>query len=140
MKGKKMTASERVAKLEADKVERRKVFKELIAHIEAGYSLDCFPAISDVTVRKYMKVYPDEFIEEEIVTALRKGKLGWEEIGKKQATGQCLGNSRSWYYNMVNRYQWHEKSQVETEHKGQVNVNVVSYASSKPSHTSQSKD
>ena len=129
MRGKKLGAKERLEKLESDKAERRKIFKELLDHVKAGFSIDCFGPLSDVTIRKYLKVYPEEFIEEEFVEAIRYAKAEWESIGKKQSTGQCLGNSRSWFYNMANRYGWHEKSQVETEHKGQVSVNVISYAS-----------
>lgn len=133
MKGKKLTLKERNEKLERDQNERRKIFKELCAHVERGYSLDCFGEMSVFTIKKYLKTYPEEFCEEELEEAVRKGKGHWEEIGYRQANGACLGNSRTWYYNMVNRYGWHEKSQIETEHKGQVNVNVVSYASQKAS-------
>lgn len=133
MRGKKLTAREQKEKLEKDANERKKVFKELLAHLRAGYSLDCFSTISDTTIRTYLKQYPIEFDEEEFIQALRDGKQGWEEIGKRQSNGSCLGNSRSWYYNMVNRYGWHEKAQVETKHDGQINVSVVSYASKKPS-------
>ncbi len=62
---------------------------------------------------------------------MREGRQAWEEIGHKQANGQCLGNSRTWFYNMANRYGWRDKIEVEAEHKGQVQVQVVSYASSK---------
>lgn len=133
MRGKKLSVAEHKAKIESDKIERRKVFKELLAHLENGYSLDCFPTLSDTSIKDYLKRYPDEFNEEEFVKALRNGKLGWEDIGRRQANGSCLGNSRSWYYNMVNRYSWHEKAQVETKNEHQVQVNVVSYATKKPS-------
>jgi hypothetical protein len=131
MKGKKMNCIERKKKIELDKNERRKVFKELCAHIQNGYSLDCFGPLSDTTIRSYLKQYPDEFIEQELQDSLRKAKNNWEEIGLRQANGSCLGNSRSWYYNMANRYGWREKLEVEAEHKGSVNINVVSYASKK---------
>lgn len=131
MKGKKATSKERIEKLGQDKNERRKIFKELCDHIRAGYSLDCFALLSDVSINKYLKLYPEEFCQEELHDAMRQGKQGWEDIGRKQANGSCLGNSRSWYYNMANRYGWREKLEVEAEHKGQVQVNVVSYASKK---------
>ena len=63
-----------------------------------------------------------------------EGKDYWETLGKRQSEGTCLGNSRSWYYNMSNRYGWRDKHDVQAEHKGSVNVNVISYASKKPSH------
>ncbi len=93
--------------------------------------MDCFGPLSEVSIRKYLKVYQDEFIQEELDAALRESKTYWEGIGRRQANGECLGNSRSWYYNMANRFGWREKIDIEDEHKGQVSVNVISYASQK---------
>ena len=140
MKGKKLSAKERMAKLEKDAAERRRVFKELCDHLSKGYSLDCFPTMSDVTVRKFITLYPEEFVEEELVEAKRHGKLHWEGIGHRQALGSCLGNSRSWYYNMANRYGWREKVEIEAEHKGEVAINVISYATTKASKNDESND
>jgi len=95
MKGKKLTLKERQAKLEEDKNERKKIFKELCDHVRAGYSLDCFGPLSEVSIRKYLKVYQEEFIQEELDAALRESKTYWEGIGRRQANGECLGNSRS---------------------------------------------
>jgi len=131
MKGKKLTTKERREKLEQDKNERRKIFKELCEHVGRGFSLDCFAPLSVTSIRGYLKMFPDEFIEEELVEAQRKGKSHWEDIGYRQASGSCLGNSRTWYYNMANRYGWREKLEVEAEHKGQVAINVISYATQK---------
>ena len=131
MKGKKLSASERRAKIEGDAGERRKVFAELCQHIREGYSLDCFPALSEKSVRLYLELYKEEFVREDLDNAMRQGKVGWEDIGRRQANGQCLGNSRSWYYNMSNRYGWRDKVDIEAEHKGNLQVQVVSYATSK---------
>ena len=131
MKGKKLSLKERMEKLEKDKNERRKIFKELCDHVAGGKSIDCFNWLSANTIRSYLKLYPEEFVAEEMEEAYRKGKCLWEDLGMRQANGSCLGNSRTWYYNMANRYGWREKLEVEAEHKGSVNVNVVSYASQK---------
>lgn len=131
MKGKKLTAKERLAKLEEDKNERRRIFKELCDHIAGGLSIESFGPLSDVTIKKYLSVYPEEFVEEELKDAMRRGRSYWETLGKRQAAGDCLGNSRTWFYNMANRFGWREKLEVEAEHKGQVNVNVISYATQK---------
>lgn len=131
MKGKKLSHKERVEKLEQDTTERKRVFKELCEHVSKGYSLDCFGPLGTDSIRKYLKVYPEEFVQEELDNSLRQGKEYWETIGSKQANGQCLGNSRTWFYNMSNRYGWRDKIDVEAEHKGQLAVNIVSYASSK---------
>ena len=140
MKGKKVTSRERIQRLGEDANERRKVFKELCDHVAGGYSLDCFALLSDVSISKYLKLYKEEFIEEELRDAIRKGKCYWESIGQRQANGTCLGNSRSWYYNMANRYGWREKIDIEAEHKGQVTVSVVSYASKKVSQEADSDE
>jgi hypothetical protein len=131
MKGRKLSASERRAKIETCAIERRKVFAELLSHLRAGYSLDCFGPLSEVSIRKYLLLYNKEFVQEDLDNAMRDAKAGWENIGRKQANGDCLGNSRSWYYNMSNRYGWRDKVDIEAEHKGQVQVNVVNYATSK---------
>ena len=131
MKGKKLTGRERELKLADDKTERRKIFKELLAHVEQGLSLESFGPLSDVSIKKYLNLYKEEFIEEELNESKRKGRSYWETIGKRQANGECLGNSRTWFYNMANRFGGREKLDIEAEHKGQVAVNVVSYATKK---------
>lgn len=131
MKGKKRTCAERQAKLENDKTERRKVFKELQAHLARGLSIDCFPPLSKRSIYDFCKAYPDEFTLEGLEDAARQGKLWWENIGTSQANGSCMGNSRTWYYNMSNRYGWRDKVDIESDNKHSVSVNVVSYASTK---------
>lgn len=133
MKGRKLTHKEKIEKIEADKGERRKVFNDLCKHLSKGYSLECFSLLSANSIRKYLETYPEEFVQEEINDALREGQIYWEGIGRRQADGTCLGNSRTWYYNMSNRYRWSDRQQIETEHKGSVAVTVVNYASQKSS-------
>jgi hypothetical protein len=140
MKGKRLSASERLERAQSDKGERRKIFNELCRHLEEGYSLDCFGVMSDVTIKKWLDLYKEEWPRVEFDNALRYGKHGWERIGRKQANGECLGNSRSWYYNMSNRYGWRDKVDIEAEHKGNLQVNVVSYASTKASHNDESDE
>lgn len=131
MKGKKLTAKERQDKLESDEQFRRVVFKDLCAHLAKGHSIDCFSALSENTIRSYINLYPKEFVGVEIEQALRDGKEMWESLGTRQANGSCLGNSRTWFYNMAHRYKWSDRVEVQNEHKGQVAVNIVSYASTK---------
>lgn len=131
MKGKKLSNKERIEKLEADATERRKIFKELCEHISGGFSLESFAPLGTDSIRKYLKVFKEEFVQEELDNAMRSGRSYWEDIGKRQANGECLGNSRTWFYNMANRFGWREKLEVEAEHKGQIAINVVSYASKK---------
>jgi hypothetical protein len=133
MKGKKLSAKERLARLEESKMERARVFKELLAHLGQGYSIECFTLMSPETIRSYLKRFPEEFCDHELQDAIRKGRGYWEGLGRRQSDGTCIGNSRTWYYNMANRYGWRDKLDIEAEHKGTVSVNVVSYASKKAS-------
>jgi hypothetical protein len=131
MKGQKLTLKERLVKLESDKLERRRLCKAFCDHLEEGLSKESFSIVHHQTIERYMKVYPEEFPQEEIELSQLRGREFWERLGRRQASGDCLGNSRTWYYNMANRYGWREKIDIEAEHKGSVNVNVVSYVSSK---------
>ena len=137
-KGKKVSSRERVDRARVSAEERRKIFSELCKHLRCGYSLDCFEALSNSSISSFLKEYPLEFVQEDFETALRVGKQGWENIGRRQSDGTCLGNSRSWYYNMSNRYGWRDKVDVEAEHSGSIVVQVVNYASQKPSQCTQS--
>jgi hypothetical protein len=139
-KGKKLTPQELRKKMESDKSLRKRIFSELCRHVERGYSLDCFRSLSDQSIRTYLKLYPEEFNEEVLAESMRKGKETWEDIGYDQATGKCLGNSRSWFLNMVNRYSWRDKIEIEAEHKGTLQVQVVNYASKKASQDSEDND
>ena len=111
------------------------MFERLLIHVRNGYGMGCFPEASGKLIEDMIREYPGEWCREELEHALREGNVFWEDIGRRQAMGECLGNSRSWYYNMANKYGWREKVEVEAEHKGSVQVNIVSYASSKPSTT-----
>lgn len=118
---------------EASSEERRKIFRALCLHVRAGYSVDCFSKMSEQRVFDCLKLYKEEFILEEFEQAMREGKQGWEQIGRRQANGECLGNSRSWFYNMAQRYKWSDRVQVESDNKHAVSVNIVSYASQQAS-------
>ena len=136
MRGVKLGARERKEKLQKEPSFRRAVFKDLLRHIEAGYSIDCFGQMSETAIKNYLITYPEEFIEEELADSIRKAKGYWEGLGARQANGSCLGNSRSWYYNMVNRYGWREKIDIAAEHKGQVEVSIINYATQRLSQDS----
>ena len=129
MRGKKEGAKARGARLADDAGERRRIFRELLKHIQGGMSLESFPDMSADTVHHYLEAFPEEFCPQEYAKAMRAGRLFWEGLGRRQATGECLGNSRTWFYNMANRFGWRERVDVESTHKGEVGVTVVSYAS-----------
>lgn len=119
-----------IEELEQSKTLREKTFKELCKHLRGGYSMDCFQRCSENTLKSMCERYPEEFREDELLEAVREGKKGWEAIGRRQAEGTCLGNSRAWFYNMAHRYQWSERTQVEVKSEGTLAVNIVSYADS----------
>ncbi len=108
---------------------RKELFSDLLRHLRAGYSIDCFGALSEQSIRMMLKTYQDDWIEGELIEAMRDAKQGWEQLGRHQADGSCVGNSRSWVYNMINRYDWTDKTKVETTGTQAVNVNIVSYTS-----------
>lgn len=108
------------------------VFEELTKHIRAGYSIDCFGPISSNCIEECVKAYPEVWSQARLVEAMRHAKCGWESIGRRQADGSCLGNSRSWYYNMSNRYGWSDRQEVKTTGTQAVNVSIVSYQAAKP--------
>lgn len=128
VKGRKKTAKETIEDLATSQIERRTIFKRLLEHVRAGYSLDCFGPISEITIKRCLELYKDDFVLEELDSAMRDAKQHWEQIGYRQSTGDCLGNSRSWYYNMSNRYDWSDRQKVDQEHSGQVSVNIVNYS------------
>lgn len=124
-------------RIERDRDFRKKIFKELCNHLILGYSLTCFGPLSQYSIDKYLKLYPLEFVQERLEEAQRQGQGGWESIGRKQATGECIGNSRSWYYNMANRYGWREKIDVDSKVNGLATVTVINYSDiNKPSQPS----
>jgi len=131
MKGKKLTYKERVEKLESDSNERKRLCASLCRHLAEGFSFESFSEVSKNTLDRLRKSYVQDFDGEEIEQALMQGRDTWERIGKRQAMGDCLGNSRSWWLNMVARYNWRDKVDVQAEHNGNLNVSIVSYASSK---------
>lgn len=130
---KKLGAKERLESLRSSKDARAQVMEGFLRHVRAGYSTDCYEEASISTIKMLLKDFPGEFDEEELLEAERAGKRGWEQIGRRQADGSCLGNSRSWYYNMSNRYGWSDRSKVEQENSGAITVTVTSFADSQGS-------
>lgn len=112
---------------------RASLFAQLCKHVSQGYSIDCFYQLDHQTIAKYLDIYPEEFVREDLEIAKRAGKRAWEEIGRRQSNGECLGNSKSWYYNMCNRYNWTDKVEAKLEHTGQVAVQVINYKRDKDS-------
>lgn len=135
MKGKKLSYKEKVAVLREKAEERRKIFKALCKHVGQGYSKECFTELSRHHIEEFFEKYPLEFCVEEFNIARQEGQAYWESLGRRQSDGTCLGNSRTWFYNMAMRYGWTDRVEVKAEHKGAVAVNIVNYGSQ---HTPQS--
>ena len=77
----------------------------------------------------YCAKYPNEFPTDMIEQARRERMLFWERIGIEGTTGKIQGyNSRSWEFNMKNRFRWSEK--IELESRGNV-VTSISFVERK---------
>jgi len=131
MKGKKLSAKEIQEQVLISPSLRKTLFKELLDHLKNCYSMDCFPPLSEHTIMKLVELFPEDFCPLKLQEACRQAKGSWELIGHRQANGLCLGNSRSWYYNMSNRYGWSDRQEIKNEHKGSVQVQVVNYSQPK---------
>lgn len=114
---------------ENNKEDRIVICEELCKHLIEGYSMECFGMISKFRLDKLIGAHPEEFPRESLDKARQLGQQGWESIGKRQADGRCLGNSRSWFYNMANRYGWRDKVDLQADTKGSLSVQVVNYSS-----------
>lgn len=134
---KSLSFRERQKQLRENPIERRKMFERLLKHVEAGFSIDSFAEITKNTLEEFFKKYPDEMCNEELTFSLKKGMHMWENIGKKQSTGECLGNSQAWRFNMGARYGWSDKIDLKAEHSGSIAVSVVSYASQQAEGTDE---
>ena len=130
-KGKKTTMQDRVARAAADQSYRRGLCAELCRHLASGYSVKSFCGTTPGHISRLRAEYPDDFPEDEIELAIACGQDSWEKIGRRQAEGSCLGNSKSWIYNMSNRYGWRERTDVSADVRQAVSVSIVDYSTKK---------
>lgn len=93
--------------------ERRAVFRELVAHLEQGFTLECFPLLSRPALRRYIEKYPEDFPAEELQQALRIARKKDEAVGLAASSGQYMAgfepsrfNVAAWIFRMKNRYGW----------------------------------
>lgn len=93
--------------------ERRAVCRELVAHLEQGFTLDAFPLLSRPALRDYIEKYPEDFPPEELQRALRVARKKDEAVGLAASSGQYLTgfdpsrfNVAAWIFRMKNRYGW----------------------------------
>jgi hypothetical protein len=139
-KERKLSYDERLALFNGNAEYRKKLFKGLCKHLSEGYSMDCYKGMSLTAIKEAIKKYPSEFDERELIEAEGEGKNWWESIGRQQANGSCMGNSRTWYYNMAHRYKWSDRQTIDANINGQVSVNVINYAKPTPSHIDEDAD
>ena len=96
-------------------IQRKKLLTEYLNHICCGYSDKSFTLCDMDTFVHYCKKYPNDFPTDMIERAKRERMLFWEKIGIEGTTGKIPGyNSRSWEFNMKNRFKWSEKIEVES--------------------------
>ena len=120
--------AERARIFASDASARRRSFDRLMRHIRQGYSIRSWGEYSEKVVKTFLDTYPEEWDSEELERAQREGMCYWEGLGRAQSDGTCMGNSKSWIYNMVNRFGWTDRSEVKQESSGGIEVRVVNYA------------
>ncbi len=126
-KGKALDSVELLAQCREHTATRRELWADLCKHLSGGFSLRCYPKLGEDSIGELSKSYPIECPWAKIIDAQRQGEADWEMLGKRQANGTCLGNSRTWYYNMSHRYNWTDRIDIKAEHSGAVSVNLVQY-------------
>jgi len=96
---------------------KKKYCRELIEHMEEGFSYTTFAAKIEVnldSLYEWEKVNP-EFSEAK-KKAFRKCQMFWEEMGINGALGKLFGfNASSWIFNMKNRFKWTDRQEVKVD-------------------------
>lgn len=123
-----LTYKEKKEALKDDENYREWIKEKLLQHLREGFSIESFGILAASTLKECIKNHPETFDIVEIESAMNEGQANWERLGYAQANGKNLGNSRTWFYNMANRYGWSERSKVDVDAKQAVTVQVVSYA------------
>ena len=104
-------------------IQRKKLLAEYLTHISSGYSDKSFPVCDMDTFMLYCEKYPNDFPTDIIEQGRRERLLFWERIGIEGTTGKIQGyNSRSWEFNMKNRFRWSEK--IELESRGNILTSI----------------
>jgi len=115
---------------------RADLMDAICKHLENGLSHDCFPYCDWKTVKKYANDYPDDFPEDRLNEAVRRGQMVWETLGMRGAMGR-VGNfsAASWIFNMKNRYGWKDKKEID--HKGAVPTTAKPHEDMTPEEAAQ---
>lgn len=124
------SARERAKIFASDMSMRKKLFEELLKHVRAGFCEKNYKYMAPQAIERAFLEFPEEFNREEYEEALRDGYAGWEQIGRRQAEGRCLGNSRAWSFAMSHKFGWSDRVKVEAQTESNVNVSIVSYSDS----------
>lgn len=105
------------------KQQRKKLLTEYLKHISGGYSDKSFTFCDMDTFVNYCNKYPNDFPTDMIEKGRRERMFFWEKIGIEGTTGKLQGyNSRSWEFNMKNRFKWSEK--IELESRGNIVTSI----------------
>lgn len=93
--------------------DRKRLFQELVQHVEQGFALKSFPACGKDTLREYIRRFPEDFPREELERAYRLSCKKDEAVGMAASNGQYLPNfdpsrfnARVWAMRMHNRHGW----------------------------------
>lgn len=99
----------------------------LIDHMSSGLSFESFAGLIGVcraTVYNFEK--NQEFLDAKRV-AFEKNRLFWEKVGIE---GMFMGgkenpfNATVWVFNMKNRFNWKDKTEVREDSKQEININI----------------
>ena len=108
---------------------RRKLFKDLIEHLESGLSHHTFVPCDWETVERYVLLYPQVFEAQTILEARRRGHAWWEKLGATGAAGKIPHfNATAWLFNLKNKYPdvWKDKTEVDqTLHHDPIEIQIV---------------
>lgn len=95
---------------------RKAVCKALCAHLENGRTMDCFPPLAKSNIYRYMKDHPEDFPEEVIEEARRKGNDELLGKGEDGMMGRIPGfNATVWIFMMKNKCNWKDRQDAEIE-------------------------
>jgi len=110
-------------------IQRKNLLDAYLNHVKTGYSDKSFIVCDMDTFNSYCKKYPNDFPTDIVEQARRERLLYWEKLGIEGTEGKIKNyNSRSWEFNMKNRFKWSEK--IEVENKGSV-VTSISFIEKK---------
>lgn len=93
---------------------RKEVCAALIEHLTGGYDWESFVPCNKQTIWYYIENFPDDFPEDGILEAVRKGKLKYEQILIDMADGEnTKGSAAAAIFLAKNKIGYTDKRELE---------------------------